>query len=604
MRVRAVHTTNPRLEGGTAWFFDRDPFLAYQLGRNLNFREFRERDGIFDLRVSNLGGPMPDGFTAKITANNQVSCSGCHNLPQGNPGGGANFSKDSGLGRNSPHYYGGGLMEMLALQTRAKMLSIVDRDGNGWVSSQEAQAFRGGSLRVKATANGMAVDFGDPRLSGGATGRPSLNNIFRVWYVDQNGRVVPGASQVDGQTTFGYNFSMVFWGAGQGPGRSALNPTNRAFLWDPWKAHGGLESHDPSTLHDPDGDGVSTPTLAGAVQFPVSHRAADTGNVLDPLGFSRDDPDQDGYLTEISEGDLDLAEWFMLNAPRPAFAGTDAEYRAGVAKMREMGCNVCHVPDWQIERREVQAVMPLTGAKIPSPNLPGDRRFFDLDVQWNAQAQRLEGQLVKLYRQIGPRYVRKFGDFRVKGLFTDFKQHDMGEGFQEIDFGGNVNRLWRTAPLWGVGSGFPWGHDGHSLTIEHAIQRHDGEGAASKRLWAQASAADRALVLDFLGKLVLYDIESLPTDMDGDGQISDHFMVAGRDTGVERFNPEWMFRIPAQIQGPFRNTDGITITSFAVMNIDSAYGQTLNLRRDSDADGWPDVWDHAPTQPGYRDGVR
>ena len=121
---------------------------------------------------------------------------------------------------------------------------------------------------------------------------------------------------MDNQTTFGYSFHLTVWGWGQGAGRGALNPTNRAFLWDPWKAHGGLEAHDPSSVLDPDGNGVSAPTLAGAIQFPVTHRPPDAGSALDPLGFSTDDPDGDGHLNEISEGDLDLAEWFMLHAPR------------------------------------------------------------------------------------------------------------------------------------------------------------------------------------------------------------------------------------------------------------------------------------------------
>ena len=118
-RVRAVHSEDVDAEGGTAYLIGRDPYLAYQLGRNLNFREFRTRDGIFNLSdagIAGFGGPMVDGTTAKITANNQTSCLGCHNQPNGNPGGGANFAKDSGRGRNSPHYYGAGIVEMLAIQ--------------------------------------------------------------------------------------------------------------------------------------------------------------------------------------------------------------------------------------------------------------------------------------------------------------------------------------------------------------------------------------------------------------------------------------------------------------------------------------------------------
>src|SRR6185369_2605278 len=188
----------------------------------------------------------------------------------------------------------------------------------GWVSIAESQAAPT-SLQLLPAPLLPTVDFGNPHLSGGTTGKPALNNIFRVWYIDANGHAVTGATQVDGVTTVGYDFEMVVWGWGQGPGRSALNPTNRAFLWDPFKTHTGLESHDPSTRNDPDGDGVSVPTLAGAIQFPFTHQPKDLGNNLDPLGFSRDDPDGDGYMEELSEGDLDLGEWFMLNAPRPGY---------------------------------------------------------------------------------------------------------------------------------------------------------------------------------------------------------------------------------------------------------------------------------------------
>ena len=157
--------------------------------------------------------------------------------------------------------------------------------------------------------------------------------------------------------------------------------------------------------------------------------------------------------------------------------------------------------------------------------------------------------------------------------------------------------------MWGVGSGFPWGHDGQSLTIEHAIQRHDGDGAASKALWQRAKASQRATLLAFLGKLVLYDVESLPADIDGDNRISSNFMVAGQDTGLERFNAEWLFRVPLRIQGQTVNHDGVTIRSFAGRNVIQAYGANLPLRMDTDLDGWPDAWDAAPTTRGYKNGV-
>ncbi len=594
-RVRAISSRDPSREGGTAWLLERDPFLAYQLGRDLNFREFRERDGVFDARIGQLAGPMPDGITAKITANNHTSCSGCHNVPQGTPGGGTNFHKDSGLGRQAPHYFGAGIVEMLALQVRAQLLWQIDRDHNGWVSAAEAQA-AGAHLWVVPTPGAAAIDYGNPRLDQGATGVPRLDNIFRVWFVDAAGRHVPAATRVDGVTTVGYNFEMVVWGWGQGRGRAALNPTNRAFLWDPFQAHGGLQAFDPSTNDDPDGDGVSVPTVAGALQFPATHRPADRGAQRDPLGFSRDDPDGDGHLTEISEGDLDLGEWFLLNVPRPAFAGTAREYREGVEQMEDLGCTACHVAEWRIQPRNDDA--------LAGPLLAGDRRLFDLDVRWSERRDRLEGELRRLFERRGDSYARRFGAFAVAGFFSDLRHHDLGAASEELDFGGNQNRLWRTPMLWGVGSGFPWMHDGQSLTLADAILRHGGEAQASRNAFARSSRSHRQRLLSFLDQLRLYDIESLPTDVDGDGRIGDAFVVAGMDTGGERFNAEWLFRTPLRIQGWFQNTDGVQVRSFAGSNVAAAYGQQLLLRRDGDGDGWPDVWDAAPAVSGYRDGVR
>jgi hypothetical protein len=100
---------------------------------------------------------MPDGFTAKITANNHTSCAGCHNLPQGTPGGGTNFHKDSGFGRQAPHYFGAGIAEMLALQIRAVMLQQLDRNKDGWVSSVEAPPTPGSSPATARTPSITAI---------------------------------------------------------------------------------------------------------------------------------------------------------------------------------------------------------------------------------------------------------------------------------------------------------------------------------------------------------------------------------------------------------------------------------------------------------------
>lgn len=81
-------------------------------------------------------------------------------------------------------------------------------------------------------------------------------------------------------------------------------------------------------------------------------------------------------------------------------------------------------------------------------------------------------------------------------------------------------------------------------------------------------------------------------------------MVAGKDTGIERMNGEWLLQIPRRIEGPIRNAQGETVTSHALTNRIQAWGLNLPFLRDQDEDGFPDKMDPAPKLPGYRDGER
>src|SRR5260370_4604827 len=102
--------------------------------------------------------------------------------------------------------------------------------------------------------------------------------------------------------------------------------------------------------------------------------------------------------------------------------------------------------------------------------------------------------------------------------------------------------------------------------------------------------------------LVLYQTDQLPCDMDGDGKISEHFMVQGMDTGVERFNPEWLFRVPGKIEGPIKNLRGEPIVSQALTNVRQAYGLDLDDLRDSHGDAFAHIIDPAPFNKRFRDG--
>ena len=568
-----------------------DPFLAFKMGKDLTQREMRPRDGVFSAGIANLKGILADGETPAITGNDQVSCGGCHNMPYRDGGAGTNFAKKAGLGRNSTHFFGAGIQEMIAWQVRQKMMQQIDDNRNNWVDAAE---FDANPILVAPTQGAPGIDYG---MSGdnNADGQPDLNNIFRVWFVDSSGLHIPEATSLDDPGVAGYNFILEVFGWGEK--RFNLNTTNRVFVWDPFAAHGGLDAYDPTTAFDPDGDGWSQVSNAGFQQTPIGHIPPDRGLAVNSVGLSIDDPDGDGYISEITEGDLDVAEWYLLNNPRPGMGEQNALTRRGKQVFASLGCNSCHVSQWLIE-----AANP--GASDIHEQYLGDLRFFDLDVRYDEDDGRLEGELTMLASQDeNGKWVRNKGSYLVQGIGTDFKHHEMGPELEDLQYDGTVVTAFRTGLLWGNGAtGFPWGHDGKSMTIHDIILRHGGESQAERDAYDNASLQDQVSLQAFLNSLLLYPTDQTPADIDGDGVISENFMVAGKDTGIERFNPEWLFSTPAEIEGMTTNPQGELIRSNALLNIGPAYQLATPYLRDPDLDGFSDVQDECPGVTGYKDG--
>ena len=590
-RTRIVHTTDPTLEGGSRHLQDMDPFLAFKMGKDLTQREFRVRDGVFSAAISNFKGLLSDGITPAIVGNDQVSCGGCHALPYRDAGAGTNFAKKSGLGRNATHFYGSGIQEMLAWQIRQKMMQQIDTNRNNRVDLAE---MNDKPILVAPRPGAAGIDYGSSG-DGDGDGQPDLNNIFRVWFVDASGQVLPGATSLDSPGVAAYNFILEVFGWGEQ--RFNLNTTNRVFSWDPLVAHGGLEAHDPTTRFDPDNDGWSQVSNAGFQQTWIGHPPPDAGNTLNSVGLSIDDPDGDGVIAEITEGDLDMFEWYLLNSPRPAVGRVTHQTRDGAKLFVAMGCADCHVTEWLIEAAD-------PGNPDIHKRYLGDLRFFDLDVRYDAADARLEGRLEHLYT-VGKdgRRVPNRGSFMVRGIGTDFRHHEMGPALADMQYDGAVVNRFRTGLIWGNGvTGFPWGHDGASMTLDDIIRRHGGKAQPSRDLYVNARPSDREAIVAWLSIQLLYPTDQVPADIDGDGVISDHFMVAGEDTGIERFNPEWLFQVPGEIEGLVTNPQGELVRSDALVNVRDAYGLDLEYLLDSDLDGFADVQDECPATTGYRDG--
>jgi hypothetical protein len=598
-RVRVVHTTSPEKAGGSMYLQQVDPWLGYQWGRTLTQRNFRERDGVYGKAGQLDGILLPDGVSRMMDRGHVSSCGACHNVPYRDAGAGMTIAKNGGTGRNTPHLFGGGLVEMLGLQMRLQALAIADTNRDGWISLEEAKGKRCILTNLPLSVDGerVSIDFGSFEDLDG-DGYPDLNPVFFPVFVDAQGKYLPSATSLKSPGVAGYSLEVQVFGFGHlyAPRRPPNSTTLRAFTATPFDIHAGLQACDPTTFTSPRANGLGLVSNAGAQQF-VTAAGADRGRRKGPTGISHDDPDGDGYCEEISEGDLDVVEWYLLNHPAPARGKITADAARGEKLFHQIGCTTCHVPDWHLFAHN-------SDAADYTQRFDGDRRFFELQVAFNGRTERLEGRLHYLADRRGKSWLPRRRDYTIRGIYSDLKYHDVGPAFYQMQFDGSVVRQWRTTPLWGVGTTAPYGHDGASLDLDSGIRRHGGEALAARRAYTALSDTERRQVVNFLESLVLYQTDQLPCDLDGDGRIAEHFQVQGVDTGVERFNPEWLFNVPGKIEGPVKNIRGEPVISNALTNVRQAYGLDLEYLKDSDGDGFPDVIDPAPFKKGYRDGER
>lgn len=601
-RVRLVHSADVRQEGTTAFLRAYDPYLLYQLGRDLVQRQFTLAEGAYG-RSGELSVPLyaggevrgPNhGSDARFARDHTNSCGSCHSVPFREPGAGQNISSNSSMGRNTQHFYGAGLVEMLAEQTRRKILNRYDRDGNGTIERGEIS--RTAPARVAPAPGAPAVDYGN--LAPGPEGVPRLNPVFRVWYLDARRRVVPDARGLNDPRVVSFGFAMQPFGWGRGLRRLAGGPevsegaeasTLRGIYTAAADVHMGLQAYDPTQMGEGGAAGAggeARVSLSGAQQFDFGG-SVDRGARRTASGVSLDDPDGDGHVEELSEGDVDAAEFYMLHAPAPAAVEGPGTAR-GRALLRRIGCTRCHVESWQIE------------ASDRARGLTGDRRLFHLDTRGETDEEgvpRIVGALVPTYRLLadGAR-VPEAGAARVEGIYSDLKDWDIGPAFYERRYDGTLQREHRTTPLWGVGSTAPYGHAGQYQTLDEVIAAHGGAAAGERAAYLSLSPARRGLLLAYLESLVLYPTDEIEADVDGDGVRAERFEVRGRYVGYERFDARFLFAVAPLYRRLYvvKDYGGRYVPLSLIDNVAEAYRLGLPYRLDADGDGFPDILGPVP----------
>ncbi len=607
-RVRLLHSGDPRQEGTSAHLRAYDPFLFYQTGRDLLHRQFSLAHGVLG-QSGALAVPLYVGSTARLVhgaparfaRDHSASCGMCHGSIYREPGAGQTIGSTGGMGRNSTHFYGAGLVEMIGQRVTAELLAAYDRDGDGLIGRAEAAA--PSPARVAPVPGAEPVDYGD--LAPGPDGVPRLDTAFRIWYADARGRPVPEAVSLDhpGVAAYGFVLQPFGWGRGRAliDGRQISQggeaATVREFYAVAADFHMGMQAHDPTQLGaDPltaGAGGYAQVSLNGARQYDFGG-SVDRGLSRAVTGLSLDDPDGDGHYAELTEGDLDAIEFYLLHAPPPAVLATERSER-GRAVLIETGCTRCHVESWRL---------PAAGEL---PGFAGDRRLFHLAARSAAGAGglvELTGELVRLDRALptGER-APAGGEFTVERVYSDFKHWDVGPEYHERRFDGTLQREHRTAPLWGAANSAPYGHSGRLMTLHEAIAAHGGAAQAARDAYLALPAAERAAVIDYLRSLVLYPTDEIPADVDGNGEIAEDFAAGGTGMGYERFDARLLFVRPPAFEslGRLVQPNGRSVPAALVGDAEHAYGLDLVYRLDGDGDGYPDALDPTPQKTGACD---
>lgn len=568
-RVRVLHSRRPDVPGTSMHLQQTDPWHAYQRGHSYFFREWSVADGVFA------------GLANREVAAATTSCGMCHNLPFRTPGAGGNTVQPVGYGLNTPHLFGAGLIEMIGMQVRAQILATYDTNRNGFLDSPAETAGRRALIEA---APGSIVDYGAlDDLNG--DGLPDLNRVVRVRLVDQNGKEHSTGpegkpSRLGDPGIAGYGLSIGLFATTRSDHQFS---TLRTFTNGALRTVMGMVADDPTTFQQL---GPRQALQAGRLWAEVSNAGAAQPNLnLQPESLAAIEALQGSRAGTLSEGEIDLLEWFLLNHPAPAQMTQTEETRRGHRLLDQFGCTSCHTPDWVLQPHDAKR------------GLAGDRRFFDLEVAPNPKTGRLEGRLRPLVKKVpGPdgtvlQVPRREG-FTVRGIFADFLHHDLGERFHEhYHRNGRTQVLkhFRTAPLWGVGATAPYGHDGRSMTLDDVIRRHGGEAEAAAKAYGGAPPEDQEALIAYLRTLVLYQTDLLPADIDGDSRIASDFRMAGRSLGPERFFPELLFRVTPVYRGWIEGPDGDRYFSYEMLNQAAVYGEDLQALTDRDRNGIPDL---------------
>jgi CxxC motif-containing protein (DUF1111 family) len=165
---------------------------------------------------------------------------------------------------------------------------------------------------------------------------------------------------------------------------------------------------------------------------------------------------------ELGLADIDHFAQFIRGTmvpPRDTVLAATPDAIRGEALFANVGCSVCHV----------QTITTAPAGTV------------------------IDGGTFTVPAALGNKIIHPYGDFLL---------HDIGSGDGIVQVGpqDTANKL-RTAPLWGLRDKARFMHDLRSLSLEDAINRHEGEAHETSRRFRDLSREDREALITFLKSL-------------------------------------------------------------------------------------------------------
>ena len=211
-------------------------------------------------------------------------------------------------------------------------------------------------------------------------------------------------------------------------------------------------------------------------------------------GPTPDDPDNDGVVREITEGQLTALVSFLATLDTPIISiPTDGKlitgdfpgdfeivtaqeftwrWGEGAEVFQDIGCPSCHIPFMTVRDPVYRTRAALSDSLV--------------EIDLSTQAAE-------------PRPSQNEDGLWLVPVFSDFKRHDMGEVLAARHVERGVPEThYITRRLWGLANTRPYMHDGSATLFDEAIGLHGGEGAFAAAAFANLPDGQKASLRVFL----------------------------------------------------------------------------------------------------------